>query len=48
MVILTIFYALFFIQLIKSFLEEGAAIYKDPKIWLHVISLGFVTYLLNS
>lgn len=46
MIIMGLLYALFFVQIIKSFSEEGAALYKDPKIWMHVLSLGLVTYLM--
>lgn len=45
MIILGIMYALFLVQLVKMLREEGASVYRNGALWLHLLALGVVTYV---
>ncbi len=39
MIIITLLYAIIFYQIVRGVLEQGSIWYKDPKFWLHLISI---------
>ncbi|MCP4439750.1 MAG: hypothetical protein GY810_12470 [Aureispira sp.] len=43
MLILSLLYAVFLLQIGKSLLEEGMYVYRDPKFWVHVITISVIT-----
>lgn len=42
MLIITILYAVIFYQIIRGFWEQDGIWYKDPKFWLHMLSIGII------
>jgi len=42
MLIITILYAVIFYQIVQGFFEQGSVWYKDPKFWLHMLSIGII------
>ena len=43
--LIPLLYTIVFIQIGRSFMDEGIYIYKDPKIWAHLIALSIITSL---
>lgn len=42
MIIITLLYAVIFYQIARGFWEQGSLWYKDPKFWLHLVSIGIL------
>lgn len=43
MLILSLLYTIFLLQIGKSFMDEGISVFRDPKFWAHIIIISLIT-----
>lgn len=43
MLILSLLYAVFLLQIGKSLMDEGMNVCRDPKFWVHIIVMFLIT-----
>jgi hypothetical protein len=47
MIVLTLLFALIFIELGKDILERGYLIYRNPRFWVHITTIGLILYIVS-
>lgn len=47
MIVLTLLFALIFIEMGRDILEKGFTIYQTPRFWAHLITIGLIAYIVT-
>lgn len=45
MIVLTLLFALIFIEMGRDILEKGLTIYQTPRFWAHLVTIGLIVYI---